>query len=129
MGLGGGRYARRGVEPLAPRNCGRCTERCCKVYGVPARVYHVDLLPTAVSLRILWELPRSIQARGWLGGAAAGPHAAHALAIGAMRFSAVPPWRPGSPAPQARVLLAAAQRKHPEPIVAGGWGVAKSHGP
>ena len=40
----------------------------------------VDLLPTRVSLRILWEMPRSIQAR---------------------------------------VLWAAARRKHPEPIVAG----------
>ena len=40
----------------------------------------VDLLPSSVSLRILWELPRGIQAR---------------------------------------VLWAAARRKHPEPIVAG----------
>ncbi|KAI3434795.1 hypothetical protein D9Q98_002853 [Chlorella vulgaris] len=66
------------VPPAVP--CFRCTEECCEHYGVPARVFHVDMLPTQVSLRILWELPSSLQAR---------------------------------------VLWAAARRKHPEPIVAG----------
>ncbi|PSC73159.1 tyrosine serine phosphatase [Micractinium conductrix] len=50
--------------PLAPPPpCHRCTETTCGAYGIPARVYHVDLLPTGVSLRILWELPRGLQAR------------------------------------------------------------------
>lgn len=146
--LGGKRYARRRMAAsdggdAAALPCHRCTEACCEAYGIPARVYHgapacpprlppaaaswlppcmpassqaapcccylaacgpahclrrlaclsatpsaplpacptVDLLPTPVSLRILWELPRGIQAR---------------------------------------VLWAAARRRHPEPIVAGG---------
>jgi hypothetical protein len=124
---GGGASAAGGDPPAQQLPCYRCTSECCEHYGIPARLYHgaphvlpaiqqgaaqkasclsvclcctgppgpvahllrnlatllpctVDLLPTRVSLRILWEMPRSIQAR---------------------------------------VLWAAARRKHPEPIVAG----------
>ncbi|KAL4446808.1 hypothetical protein ABPG77_008052 [Micractinium sp. CCAP 211/92] len=69
--VGGGRYARglhsggRGSPDAALQQepCWRCTQDTCEHYGVTARVYHVDLLPTHVSLRILWQLPRRLQAR------------------------------------------------------------------
>ncbi|KAK2076949.1 hypothetical protein QBZ16_005177 [Prototheca wickerhamii] len=43
--------------------CQRCTGQSEDVYGTPAVVYHVDLLPLSVSLNILHHLPGRLQVR------------------------------------------------------------------
>lgn len=52
------RYSRH-IKHAVP--CWRCTAACNEHYGVEATVYHVDLLPPAVSFHILLELPHKLQ--------------------------------------------------------------------
>lgn len=43
--------------------CWRCTAACDQQYGVEAVVYHVDMLPGNVNLRIFLDLPKRLQAK------------------------------------------------------------------
>lgn len=48
---------------LESKPCWRCTQACEDTYGVKAQVYHVDLLPGAVSFFIFAALPHYLQAK------------------------------------------------------------------
>lgn len=58
---GGGRMDEAALREAKP--CWRCTEACEITYGVRAQVFHVDLLPGAVTFFIFAALPSYLQAK------------------------------------------------------------------